>query len=329
MKTNVQGVRTFVVFATLVVTLQTASAQSFITGNGKFEAGLGFGPMFFLGDLGGNPGTGTTFIKDLNLPFTKLAKTAFVSVYPTEWIGFRMSLNHAAVEADDSKTNSVGGYEQDRKDRNLKFKSSVWEASVVTEVYPTALFLETTEGLFGKIRPYGVIGVGAFRFNPKGEYYDAAGKSRWVELKPLRLEGQGMSEYPNRPEYSLVQMEIPMGAGVKLYLSENTYVGVEVLHRKTFTDYMDDVSTTYIDNSLFDKYLTPEQATFANQLHYRYNFDPSNPNPSTRPRVGAQRGDPKDNDAFFSTIVKFGWRLKDKHTEEGRISRQMRCPSFF
>jgi hypothetical protein len=330
MKTNVPGVRTLVVFATLVFTLQTASAQSFTTGDGKLEVGVGFGPMFFLGDLGGNPGVGTAFIKDVNLPFTKIAKTAFVSVYPTEWIGFRLALNHASIEADDSKTKSIGGPEQDRKDRNLKFQSNVWEAFVATEVYPTVLFMEYTEGLFGKLRPYGVIGIGAFRFNPKGQYYDQYGKSKWVELKPLRLEGQGMSEYPNRPEYSLVQMEIPMGAGVKLYLTENSYIGVEVLHRKTFTDYMDDVSTSYIDNTLFDKYLSAEQAAMANQLHWRYNFDPSNPNPTTRPRVvGGQRGDPMDNDAFFSTMVKFGWRLKDRNSSEGKISKQVKCPTFF
>lgn len=330
MKTNVHGVRTFVVFATLVLSLQIASAQSFTTENGKFEVGIGVGPMFFLGDLGGNPGNGTTFIKDLNIPLTRLAKTAFVTVYPTEWLGFRLALNHGGVAADDSRTKSIGGNEQDRKDRNLKFKSSIWEAFVVTEFYPTSLFIQDNDGLFGKLRPYGVLGIGAFRFNPKGEYFDQSGNSEWVELRPLRMEGQGMSEYPNRPEYSLIQMEIPMGAGVKLYITENSYIGLEVLHRKTFTDYMDDVSTSYIDNSLFDKYLTPQQAMFAGQLNYRYNFDPANPNPSlTRPRAGAQRGDPVDNDAYFTTMVKFGWKLKSKNSSEGKITRQLKCPSFF
>jgi hypothetical protein len=101
------------------------------------------------------------------------------------------------------------------------------------------------------------------------------------------------------------------------------------MHRKTFTDYMDDVSTTYIDNALFDKYLSPQQAQIANQLHFRYNFDPANPYPPTRPIIGSQRGDPKDNDAFFSTVVKFGWRLKDRNSSEGKVAKQMRCPSFF
>ncbi len=317
------------VFATFLLSVLQAEAQSITTGNGKYEAGIGLGPVFFLGDLGGNPGIGTTFIKDVNLPQTKLAKSAYLSYYPVEWVGLRLSLNQASIQADDAQTNSVGGAEEDRKIRNLKFKSNLFEAYVATEFYPTALFFESDDFLLGKLRPYGVIGVGLFHYNPKGEYFDPSGKSTWVDLKPLMLEGQGMAEYPNRPEYSLTQLEIPMGFGAKLYLKENMYVGAEVLHRKTFTDYMDDVSTTYIDNSLFDKYLTPSQAQIANQLHYRINFDPANPNPTTRPRAGSQRGDPQDNDAYFTTVLKFGWRLKDRNSSEGKISRQMRCPSFF
>jgi hypothetical protein len=329
MKTNVHGVRTFVVLAAFLFLLTPARSQSLTTGNGKFEVGIGLGPMFFLGDLGGNPGYGTTFIKDVNLPFTKLAKSAYLTYYPTEWVGFRVSANHASVEADDAKTNTTGGAEQDRKDRNLKFKSYISEAYVAAEFYPTVLFFEDDDFLLGKLRPYGVLGLGVFKYNPKGEYFDPAGRSTWVELRPLRLEGQGMSEYPNRPEYGLTQIEIPMGFGLKFYIRENTYVGFELMHRKTFTDYMDDVSTTYIDNALFDKYLSPQQAQIANQLHFRYNFDPANPYPPTRPIIGSQRGDPKDNDAFFSTVVKFGWRLKDRNSSEGKVAKQMRCPSFF
>ena len=62
------------------------------------------------------------------------------------------------------------------------------------------------------------------------------------------------------------------------------YIGMEVLHRKTFTDYIDDVSTTYIDNNLFGQYLTSEQAAMANQLYFRENFVPSQPL-LTRPDV--------------------------------------------
>ena len=76
-------------------------------------------------------------------------------------------------------------------------------------------------------------------------------------------------EETGRKQYSLVQIEVPMGFGAKYYIKDHLYVGMEVLHRKTFTDYMDDVSTTYIDETLFDKYLTPEQADLAKKLYFR------------------------------------------------------------
>lgn len=71
----------------------TANAQHFILGNEKIkiEAGLNFGPTFFLGDLGGNRGKGTTFIKDVNLEVTKVMKGAFITIYPAEWLGFRVA----------------------------------------------------------------------------------------------------------------------------------------------------------------------------------------------------------------------------------------------
>jgi len=301
-----------------------SNAQSITTGNGKVEFGLGLGPMFFLGDLGGHRGVGKTFLKDLNIPLTKFSEGLFINLYPTEWLGFRAAVNHGKVEGYDNIIKDRNGDEYSRKLRNLQFRSSILEAYVAVEVYPT-VFIEQYDGLKGKLRPYGILGIGRFKFNPKGEYFDRNGTSRWVALQPLHLEGQGMTEYPDRKNYKLTQTEIPMGFGAKYYLKENFYLGLEVLHRKTFTDYIDDVSTTYIDQSLFAQYLTPQQAAMALQLNYRENFPALN----TRPSLNEQRGNPKQNDAFFSTILKMGWRLMDWNTPEGRAARQMRCPTFY
>ncbi len=327
MRTTVPGVRTIVLITVLSLVSFASFSQSISSGNGKYEFGLGLGPLFFLGDLGGNAGVGKTFVKDVNVPLTKLSKGLYVNVYPAEWLGFRLALNHGILEGDDSKIQQKGdGAEQYRKARNLKFKSSMAEVYVATEIYPT-VFMEKYDGLQGKLRPYGIAGVGLMKFNPKGEYKEPAGASKWVELHPLRLEGQGMKEYPAKKEYSLMTLEIPMGFGAKYYIKENMYVGMEVLHRKTFTDYIDDVSTTYIDANLFAQYLTPEQTAMANQLNYRSNLTANGSN--TRPLIGEQRGDPKENDSFFSTILRFGWRLNDSNSPGGKAARQMRCPSFY
>lgn len=325
MRTIVHSVRTFVLICLIVPFSFKGNAQSITTGNGKIEFGLGIGPLFFLGDLGGNHGKGTRFVKDVNIPVINMAKGLYANIYPAEWLGFRVAINQGKLEGYDSLINSKGGAEDFRKTRNLQFQSNIWEVYAGIEFYPT-VFLEQYDGLQGKIRPYGIIGVGAFKFNPKGKYYAPNGEATWVELKPLRLEGQGMAEYPDRKEYSLTSLEIPIGAGFKYYLKENFYIGFELMHRKSFTDYVDDVSTTYIDNTLFASYLSPEQAAMANQLYFRENFPAA---PTRVPLNGEQRGNPKQNDSYFSTILRCGWRLNDSNTPNARAARQMRCPAFY
>lgn len=326
MRTTVPSVRTIVLIALFLTYTLPGFSQSITTGDGKYEIGLGIGPLFFLGDLGGNQGEGTTLLKDVNLPLTKMAKGLYANVYPTEWLGFRLALNQGTLEGDDNQIKSKGGAEDYRKNRNLKFKSNLFEGYFAAEVYPS-VFMERFDGLQGKLRPYGLAGIGMIAFNPKGEYFDANGSSQWVELQPLKLEGQGMSEYPEKKEYKKTSIEIPMGVGFKYYIKENLYVGMEVLHRKTFTDYIDDVSTTYIDPNLFANYLTPEQTAMANQLHNRENFLPGGP--QTRMMPGDQRGDSRQNDAFFSSIIRMGWRLNDNNSPSGRSAKQLRCPSFY
>ena len=328
MRTNVHSVRTVVLILALAFSSLRSSSQSITTGNGRVELGLGIGPLFFLGDLGGNHGEGTRFVKDLNISTINLAKGLYVAVYPAEWLGFRFAINQGRLEGYDSLIRDKGGAENFRKIRNLEFRSSLWEAYGALEFYPT-VFIEQYDGLQGKLRPYGVLGFGAFKFNPKARYYAPNGTATWVDLKPLRLEGQGMAEYPDRKEYKLMSWEIPLGVGFKYYVKDNFFVGLEIMHRKSFTDYVDDVSTNYIDNTLFASYLTQEQAAMANQLYYRENYTPGGSTSSTGPYVNEQRGNPKQNDSFFSTILRMGWRLNDWNSPNGRAARQMRCPMFY
>lgn len=327
MRTNVHSVRTLVLILALALSSLRSSSQSITTGDGRVELGLGIGPLFFLGDLGGHNGTGKRFIKDLNFPTINWAKGLYVAVYPAEWLGFRFAINQGKLEGYDSLITDKGGAETYRYKRNLQFQSPLWEAYGAIEFYPT-VFIERYDGLQGKLRPYGVLGFGAFKFNPKGKFYAPDGTSKWVDLKPLRTEGQGMAEYPDRKEYKLISCEIPIGVGFKYYVKDNFFVGLEVMHRKSFTDYVDDVSTTYIDNTLFANYLTPEQAAMANQLYFREGYKPYAA-VSRIPPDGEQRGNPKQNDSFFSTILRLGWRLNDWNSPNGRAARQMRCPAFY
>ncbi len=325
MRTSVQLVRLSVLVSFFTVFSIHTFSQSISFADGKFEVGLGIGPSFFLGDLGGSKGVGKTFVKDVDFPLTKLSKGVYINFYPAEWLGFRLAGNLGYLEGDDAQAPDKGGAERFRLYRNLKFKSTLAEAYLGIEIYPT-VFFEEFDGLAHKLRPYGIIGAGFFHFNPMGEFIEPNGSKTWVELKPLRLEGQGMTEYPQKSEYPLTQLMIPIGGGFKFYVNENLYVGFEILHRKTFTDYIDDVSTQYIDPRYFDTYLSSQQAAYARQLAYRENL--YNPTVSRR-YINSQRGDPKENDAYFSSILRMGWRMNGSHTPSERAKRQLKCPVYY
>ncbi|MEO6328837.1 MAG: hypothetical protein ABIO55_07890 [Ginsengibacter sp.] len=295
----------------------------------RWEAGFTLGPSFFLGDLGGNAGKGTRFIKDVNLELTKIVKGGFVSVYPNNWLGFRLAAQTGYLEGQDDIINTNGIYELFRKQRNLDFKSSLSEAYIVAEVFPLMFLNRNSEEYSGKLQPYVSFGFGMIHFNPQGSLTDANGNKSWYYLKPLNTEGQGMAEYPNRKPYSLTQPVIPIGGGFKYFISERVNISLEILTRKSFTDYIDDVSTSYINPELFDKYLTPQNAAIARQIHDK-TYGIVAPGLS-RIAPGEQRGNPKQNDSFFSVLTKVGFRLGSIY--ENGFSKtersKLRCPARF
>jgi hypothetical protein len=318
MRTHVHSVRLSVLICLFAFFSLQARSQSISTGDRKLELGLGLGPMFFIGDLGGSAGVGKTFIKDLDLPLTKFCKGLYLSYYPTEFIGLRVAGNLGFLEGDDAEAPAKGGAEMDRLERNLHFKTKISEVYAAIEIYPT-YFFEQYDGLQGKLRPYLLGGVGMFHFNPEAKDVDGT----WVKTHPLSLEGQGFAAYPDSKPYKLTQKNLLAGIGFKYYFSENFYTGFEILHRKLFTDYVDDVSHDYyIDPIHFDQNLSAADALIARRIYYRgtYTF------PTTRPyEEYAQRGDPKENDAYFSSILRLGWRMGKSDAR----SKQLRCPVFY
>lgn len=286
-----------------------------------FEAGITIGPSNFLGDLGGHMGRGTTFIKDNNIPLTKLMLGAFLTYQPNEWLGFRLSGNYGRLEGDDAIIKPKGGMEETRKIRNSNFRSKLLEGTFMLELYPTVFFEYDETDIYHKLRPYGVIGVGVFNFNPQGT--DPL-TGQWVHLKPLHTEGQGFVEFPERKDYKLTQMNIPMGVGVKYFLSENVNLSLEIIHRKTFTDYIDDVSTTYIDPQLFYYYMPIAQAQLAERMANKTGDQVGN---NTVYFPGDKRGTATNNDAYYSVQFKLGIKLGSNRDNRWRNSTN--CPIRF
>jgi hypothetical protein len=294
------------------------SYSQYTESSSVFEAGISMGPTNFLGDLGGNVGRGTKFIKDNNFPMTKFMFGAYLTYQPNEWLGFRLAINRGTLEGDDAIIKGKGGLEEARKYRNSNFRSRITEGMLLAEIYPTVFLESDPTDVFAKLRPYLLAGAGIFHFNPQGT--DPLTKE-WVDLRPLHTEGQGFAEYPGRKEYKLTQVNIPLGFGAKYFLSESVNLGLEVLHRTTFTDYVDDVSTTYIDPASFYAHLPLAQAQLAQRMANK-----SGNNGATTPyAVGAKRGTATNNDAYFSVNVKLGFRLGRGNSSNSST----RCPVRF
>lgn len=195
--------------------------------------------------------------------------------------------------------------------RNLSFESSISEFSAVGEFY---LFNINEE----KLSPYAFAGLALFHFNPYT--YDAA--SRQVFLKPLSTEGQGI--YPNKKPYSLLQSAIPFGGGLKVAVSENLRIGIEIGFRKLFTDYLDDVSTSYADYND----LLAAKGPVAVELAYRTDeLQGGNP---AYPTKDTQRGSSAQKDMYYFTGLNLSYRLGNGMGKSYKFSGKKSkygCPS--
>jgi len=291
----------------------------------KYEFGVNVGPSNFLGDLGGTQGKGQTFLKDNNIQMTKLMKGLFFTYAPSPYIGIRTAVNFGLLEGADSVIKGMGGLEEARLARNQSFRSPIFELNFSAEVFPTAFFEADPTDVVHKLRPYGLIGVGVFHFNPQAQYTNNSGAKQWVDLHSLRTEGQGMPNYTDRKMYNLTQINIPYGIGIKYFLNETFNLSFEVVNRLTFTDYIDDVSTKYINPQDFYNYFgaSSPMAAMAVQMSNKSNVLTGNLNRSGY-SAGDQRGNATNNDAYYATTLKLGIFLKG--VKNSISLKHTRCP---
>ena len=214
---------------------------------------------------------------------------------------------------------NLSGFDAESKNpanraRNLSFNTRIYEASLVG-VYR---FLGQEPH---RVSPYVFGGLAGFRINPYT--YDAAG-GRYF-LFPLSTEGQGMAEYPDRSAHKLYQIAIPFGGGLLLSLSDKWSIGLETGLRITFKDYIDDVSSTYVDQVL----LQQQRGDKAVELSYRGDEIPGG-NP-LYPKIGIPRGNSKANDWYYNTILRLQYRFLGSSSSYNNRKNQHRleCPTGF
>lgn len=290
----------------LIAPLQKVMAQYYFYDNNTYypdvmyEIGASAGVMNCLTDLGGKSGLGKPFVKDLNIGNTQFNGGAYFSATYREAISLSLQATFGQVKAYDSILQSVQSTTP-RYNRNLSFSSKITEYSLVAEFYPVFIFVnwDNREDYPPDFSPYLLAGVGFFSFNPQTIL-----NGKTVDLQPLHTEGQGFSEYPDRKNYKLNQTNYPIGVGLKYGLGDNFNVRAEFVYRITSTDYLDDLSTRYINPDVFSNYLNGTQLTDAIALNDRRRPNPEYP---INTDGGQIRGNPKNNDSYFSFNLKIGF----------------------
>ena len=280
-----------------------------------YEIGFNAGPSFFLGDLGGTFGTGKGFIVDLNLPATRYFVGTTATIYPSSWLGLRGALNFGELYGNDAFSSSK---DDGRQIRNLDFRTHIFEGYAGLELYPFDLIFSNMD-YEPRIRPYGVLGVGFFHFNPQGTYRNpATGQTSWIDLRPLHTEGEGWG--PGFPaEYNLWQPNIPAGIGAKYDLSDDISISGELLYRFIFTGYVDDVHGQFVqDTSLFYQHLPASVAPVAIAMANKSAFPISH---------FSTRGDPDKTNAYFSVVVGISIKFGGPQSWFDRASSETRCPT--
>jgi hypothetical protein len=131
--------------------------------------------------------------------------------------------------------------------RNLSFNSDILEFAVHGDFNFFKFVPGDPDFSF---TPYATIGLGVFSYNP---YAYLNGKK--VFLRPLGTEGQNIkyigADGKTRKPYGSLAVCIPIGFGIKYSLTNSMNISFQIAHRLTTTDYLDDVSTTYVGINKF------------------------------------------------------------------------------
>lgn len=264
------------------------------------EYGFGIGGSVYWGDLNA-PDFGS------NLSNTNLAVQAVAKLNFSEYFAFKTNLLYGKLSGDDGNS-----FQEWQKQRNLDFHSTLVEFSVLGEYH----LFGYNFGEDNPLSPYLTAGIGAFYFNPKTQYQGVT-----YALQPLGTEGQGMPGFASK--YSRLSLAIPFGAGVKLRMNEQVNISFDVLARKTFTDYIDDLSTNYV---AYDE-LAAGNGVLAANLGNRIAEYLGQDEPVII-ETGSKRGGSDVTDYYFTAMVTLTFKFNKNVQLFGSHRHRTDCPKF-
>jgi len=279
--------RTFLLLTVLFLSsLFTSAQQEAVVQEGEF--GIGIGAAHYFGDLNTRA--------HVNRP--KFAATAFFRKNFGNYIAVRVGASFAQLGYSDI----YNDHNEYMQKRNLSFNTNVWELALQGD-FNFFRFMPGEPGY--NFTPYVTFGVGVFNYDP---FAMLGGQKHF--LRPLNTEGQGTTQYPDRKPYGSMAFSIPFGAGVKYCINERINIGFEIVHRVTGTDYLDDVSKTYVDPSVFPSLPNgdPSPAYLLHDRSYELGEPIGIP--------GRQRGVQTQKDQFATAIFYISFNLQS-----------YRCPS--
>ncbi|MCX8020444.1 MAG: DUF6089 family protein [Chitinophagaceae bacterium] len=268
--------------ATIFFISNHSNAQNAVVQEGEFGIGAGLGHYF--GDLNTRA--------RLNRP--KFAATAFFRKNLGNYIAVRLGASFAQLGYSDR----YNTHNQYMLLRNLSFNTKVWELTLQGDFNFFRFMPGEPDFSF---TPYITFGAGIFSYDPYAYL-----RGRKVFLRPLGTEGQGSNTY------SPMAFTIPVGGGFKYALNERVNIGLEILHRFTTTDYMDDVSTTYPDGSIFPP--NPDGSPSDAFLLYDRSYELGPPIGIK----GRQRGNSRQKDQFVTALFYITFNLQS-----------YRCPTAY
>ena len=248
--------------------LHSVSAQT-------YEFGCFMGQSLFHGDVGHN-----------NAEYSVLNSQSVLGVQ------FKRNLNHhfsidgsikrGDIYADDALSSDLFSLE-----RNLHFRSKITELGLIAEFNFRPYLSYDPEH---NHTPFIFSGITRFFFNPQSQHPDG----NWYSLRPIGTEGQGSDAEPSRKLYDLHGTSIPFGIGYKFNIYNVITLNFNISWRITFTDYLDDVSKTYVNPSNSNE--------LANELANQSETDFPN---------GFQRGNPYNNDKYGFWGISIMYSIKD------------------
>jgi len=218
----------------------------------------GFKPIVSIGPTVGITHYQGDLDDNLGIKFAKPAFGFVAGVHLHPHLFVRGNFLHGWISGSDA--NSGDAF---RKNRNLSFISPVTEFSL--QIGYDYFVSQKGWKFRPKFCPYVFFGVGAFRFNPMANpdstRLSIFNTAEYIPLQPLGTEGQKTKQTGSQAPYNLIQICIPMGIGFRQTISKHFDIRVEFGMRKTFTDYLDDVSHKYVDPDL----LTGKARVFADR----------------------------------------------------------------